>query len=169
MRLAALFKSVATLAVVRGSFKGWKAAALYGVALVCLAAWPELGATAAQRKQANVDTQGAYEIHIYHAMPGKLPALEARFRDTLSRLFAKHGLKVVGYWLAEDTSAADTTLSNTFIFVVAHSRREKAEATWDAIHADPEFQAVVKSEHVERLVERVDKAYMHSTDFSPTR
>jgi hypothetical protein len=171
MRFVAFLKSLATLTVVPGSFKNLKTAAtaLFSVALVCLAAGPVLSASAEQGNQASVDTSGVFEIHIYHAMPGKLPALEARFRDTLSKLFVRHGLKVVGYWVAEDTSAAPKTLSNTFIFVMAHPSLAKAEENWDAMHADPEFQAMVKSEQVDRLVEKIDKTYMHPTEFSPMK
>ena len=39
-----------------------------------------------------------YEYRVYEAMPGKLPALNARFREVTIRLFEKHGLKVVGFW-----------------------------------------------------------------------
>ena len=39
-----------------------------------------------------------YELRIYTAHPGKLPALTARFRDHTTRLFEKHGIKNVGYW-----------------------------------------------------------------------
>ena len=102
-------------------------------------------------------------------MPGKLPALEARFRDTLAKMFVKHGLNVVGYWVAEDTSAADKALSNTFIFVMAHPSLAKAKENWDAMHADPGFQEVVKSEQVDRLVEKIDKTYMRPTEFSPMK
>jgi hypothetical protein len=173
MKLAALLKGLATLAVVPGRFKNWKtdAKAFYRVILVCLAAGPVLTASAVQGKQTSVDTYEAFEIHIYHAMPGKLPALEARFRNTLSKLLPKHGLKVVGYWTTEDASAADKTktLTNSFVFMVAHPSRQKAAENWDAMHADPEFQALVKSEQVDRLVEKVDTTYMHSTDFSPMK
>ena len=39
-----------------------------------------------------------YELRIYTANPGKLPALIARFRDHTCTLFEKHGIKNVGYW-----------------------------------------------------------------------
>lgn len=172
MKLAAFLKGLATLvAVVRGRFGNWQTAAtvLYGLILVCLAAGPMLAASAAQGKHASVDPDGVFEIHIYHAVPGKLPALEARFRDTISRLLPKHGIKVVGYWVTDDGSADDQTLSKSLIFVVAHPTRENARENWEAIHADTEFQAVVKSEHVDRLVEKIDKTYMRATDFSPMK
>ncbi|MGC2768180.1 MAG: NIPSNAP family protein, partial [Candidatus Acidiferrum sp.] len=61
------------------------------------------------------DSNRVFELRVYHAVPGKVPALESRFRDTISKLLAKHDLKVVGYWVPEDAPAWD----NTFIFMLA--------------------------------------------------
>jgi hypothetical protein len=94
-----------------------------------------------------------------------LPALEQRFRDSTSKLLAKHDLKVVGYWVHEDDPASD----NTFIFMLAHASREEAKKNWDAMRTDPEFQETVKSEQTDKLVERVDSTYMLPTNFSPMK
>ena len=40
-----------------------------------------------------------YEMRTYHAAPGKLEALHARFRDHTLKLFEKHGITSVGYWV----------------------------------------------------------------------
>ena len=94
-----------------------------------------------------------------------LPALESRFRDTASKLLAKHDLKAVAYWIPEDAPAWD----NTFIYVLAHPSREEAKRNWDAMRVDPAFLEMVKSEQTDKLVEKVDVAYMHPTDFSPMK
>ena len=39
-----------------------------------------------------------HELRIYHAMPGRLPALIKRFETVTVRLFEKHGIKQIGYW-----------------------------------------------------------------------
>jgi hypothetical protein len=106
------------------------------------------------------DSNRVFELRIYHALPGKLPALESRFRDKTSKILDRHNLKVVGYWVAEDPSA------NSFIWIVADSSREEAKKNWDAFGADPEFQDVIKAEQAERLVEKVDVTNMRPTDFS---
>ena len=98
-------------------------------------------------------------------MPGKEPALEGRFRDTTSKLLAKHDLKVVGYWVPENAPAWD----NTFIFMLAHASMEEAKKNWAAFAADPGFQEVVKSEQAEKTVDEVDVTYMRPTDFSPMK
>jgi hypothetical protein len=104
-------------------------------------------------------------MHVYHTVPGKAPALESRFRDTTSKLLAKHDLKVVGYWVPEDAPGWD----NTFVDITAYPNREEGKKNWDAMMADPEFQAVIKSEQANKLVEKVDSTYMRPTDFSPMK
>ena len=37
-----------------------------------------------------------YELRIYTAMPGKMPALLTRFRDHTCEIFERHGMKNVG-------------------------------------------------------------------------
>ena len=110
--------------------------------------------------EVKADSNRVFELRIYHALPGKLPALESRFRDKTSKILDRHNLKVVGYWVAEDPSA------NSFIWIVAHSSRGEAKKNWDAFGADPEFQDVIKAEQAEKTVEKVDVTYMRPTDFS---
>jgi hypothetical protein len=106
-----------------------------------------------------------FELRVYHAVPGKMPGLESNFRDTWSKLLAKHDLKVVGYWVPEGTPAWD----NTFIYLVAHSSREEAKKNWDAMRADPATQEMIKSEQADKLVEKIDSTYMRPEDFSPMK
>jgi hypothetical protein len=115
--------------------------------------------------QVRADSNRVFELRVYHAVPGKLPALESRFRDTTSNLLAKHDLKVVGYWVPEDAQAWD----NTIVDITAYASREEANKNWDAMMADPEFQAVIKSEQANKLVDKIDSTYMRPTDFSPMK
>jgi hypothetical protein len=88
---------------------------------------------------------------------------DPRAGDTASKLLARHDLNAVGYWVPENAPAWD----NTFIYIWAHPSREEAKKNWAAMHADPGFQEMAKSEQTEKLVEKVDSTYMHPTDFSP--
>ena len=119
----------------------------------------------AHLNQVRADSNRVFELRVYRAVPGKLSALESRFRDTASKLLAKHDLKAVGYWLPDDAPASD----NTFIYILAHPSREDAKKNWDAMVADPAFQEMAKSEQAEKLVEKVDVTYMHPADFSPMK
>jgi NIPSNAP len=55
------------------------------------------------------------------------------------------------------------------MWIVAHGSQEEANKNWDAMMADPEFQAVIKSEQANKPVEKVDSTYMRPTDFSPVK
>ena len=169
MSLRAFLKSLGALPTVRWNFIGWKSkgTTVCGITLVSLAAGSLVTASVVQVSQVSADSNGVFELRIYHAVPGKMPALEARFRDMTSKLLAKHGLKVVGYWVAENATASDKSLNNTFVFMLAHPSREEAKTNWDGMRADPGFQEMVKSEQADKLVERIDSTYMHPTDFSP--
>jgi hypothetical protein len=135
------------------------------IALLCFAAGSLLTARLAHTNQVSADSNRVFELRVYHAVPGKVPALESRFRDTASKLLAKHDLKAVGYWVPDDAPASD----NTFIYILVHPSREEAKKNWEAMFADPAFQEMAKSEKSDKLVEKVDVTYMHPTDFSPMK
>ena len=74
-----------------------------------------------------------YELRTYTCFDGKLDALKARFRDNTIRIFKKHGIESVGYWVPEDERS-----KNTLIYILAHPSLEAAQKNWEAFHADPE-------------------------------
>ena len=143
-------------------FQGWT---LCGVALVSFGAGSLLTARLARPNEARADSNRVFELRVYHAVAGKMPALESRFRDKTSKLLAKHDLNVVGYWVSESAPPSN----DAFIWVLAHASREQAKRNWDAMRTDPEFQELVKSEQADKLVESADSTYMRPTDFSPLR
>jgi hypothetical protein len=108
-------------------FKGWQSTrwTVLGIALLSFVAGSLVTARLALVKQVRSDSDRAFELRVYHTVPGKEPALEARFRNTTSKLLAKHDLKVVGYWVPQYAPAWD----DTFIFMLAHSSMEEAKRT----------------------------------------
>jgi hypothetical protein len=152
----------------RWKFKGWKSKGwtVCAIALVSFAAGSLMTARVAQINQVRADSNRVFELRVYHAVPGKVPALESRFRDTASKLLAKHDLKAVGYWVTEGDAPA---FDNTFVYILVHPGREEAKKNWDAMRTDPGFQEVMKSEQANKLVEKVDFTFMRPTDFSPMK
>jgi hypothetical protein len=134
------------------------------IALVSFAAGSLITARLAQINQVRADSNRVFELRVYHAVPGRVPALESRFRDTASKLLAKHDLRAVGFWVPEDPA-----FDNTFVYILAHTSREDAKKNWDAMHADPGFQEMLKSEQADKTVEKIDSTFMHPTDFSPMK
>jgi hypothetical protein len=120
------------------------------------------GETTALAQNAN----RVYELRTYTAPEGKLPELQARFRNHTLRLFEKHGMKNHGYWVPQDAPLKD----NTLIYVISHDSREKAKASWSAFGADPEWQKVSKESQANgRILQGVVSVYMDPTDYSPMK
>jgi hypothetical protein len=106
-----------------------------------------------------------YELRIYTANPGKMGALLARFRDHTLRLFEKHGITNVGYWMNSIGGRSDELWYMLAFEDLAH--RERA---WAAFAADPEWQAARKeSEKDGALVHHLENRMMAPTDFSPLK
>ena len=75
----------------------------------------------ATTSKTSTDTR-CYEMRTYYAPPGKLDDLHARFRDHTMKLFKKHGIENVGYWVPVDNS------ENKLIFLLAYPSRNAREA-----------------------------------------
>jgi hypothetical protein len=105
-----------------------------------------------------------YELRVYHAAPGKLGELLARFREHTLILFEKHGMKSVAYWTPVD----EPQKSDTLIYILQHPSREAAATNWQSFRDDPEWKSVrEKSEANGKLAEKVDSTFLALTDFSP--
>ncbi len=103
-----------------------------------------------------------FEMRTYYAAPGKLDALHARFRDHTTKLFAKHGMTNIGYWVPIENP--DTKL----IYVLAYPSREARGTSWKEFLADPEWKAAAKASEADgKLVAKVESLFMTATDFSP--
>lgn len=138
------------------------ARSLFVLALVFVA-----GYVAGQFTHADLSAQGGgqkvFEMRTYYTHPGKLPDLQARFRNHTTKLFEKHGMTNIGYWVPQDEPAH----SNTLIYVIAHESREQAKKNWAAFGADPEWQKVRTASEVNgKIVEKVDAVFMDATDYS---
>ncbi len=104
-----------------------------------------------------------YELRVYEAMPGKLPALLARFETITGSFFVTHGITVVGYW---------TTLigpdSNALTYILAWSDLAERQQRWDAFQSDPAWQAAKRTtEQDGPLVARISSSILQPTAFSP--
>jgi hypothetical protein len=110
---------------------------------------------------ADKDTR-VFEMRTYHATPGKLDDLNARFRDHTVKLFAKHGITNLGYWVPIENT------DNLLIYVLAYPSREARETSWKEFQADDDWKrARAESEVNGKLVSKVDQIFLSATDFSP--
>ena len=105
-----------------------------------------------------------YELRIYEAMPGKLPALNTRFADITMGYFEKHGLKQIGYW----TESIGT--SGRLTYMLAFNDMAHRESAWASFIADPDrIKAFAETERDGLLVARIENKILRPTAYSPLK
>ncbi|MDP2284493.1 MAG: NIPSNAP family protein [Pseudohongiella sp.] len=104
-----------------------------------------------------------FELRTYKATPGNLEKLMARFRDHTMRIFEKHGMTNIGYWLPTD----EIERQDTLIYLLKHDSMEAATASWRAFSQDPEWRQVNEDSNRDgAILDSVVRKYMTATDFS---
>ena len=106
-----------------------------------------------------------YELRIYQAMPGRLPALVSRFQNRTLALWEKHGIRQAGFW---------TTLvgesSQQLTYLLAWNSLAEREQRWSAFLADPEWIATAaETEKDGPLVRNISNSLLAPTEFSSVR
>ncbi len=112
------------------------------------------------------DADTVYELRLYECQPGKLPDLLARFRDHTCKLFEKHGMTNIGYWVpTKPEDGSETTL----IYLLKHASRDAAKASFAAFAQDPDWQAARQASEANGKILRQspESIFLKSTDYSP--
>jgi hypothetical protein len=104
-----------------------------------------------------------YEMRVYYAPEGKLDTLHARFRDHTMKLFEKHGIKNVGYFVPEGENP-----EHKLVYFIAHASKEARDKSFKEFGADPEWQKAAKeSEKNGKIVSKIESVLLNTTDYSP--
>ena len=110
-----------------------------------------------------------FEMRVYTTQPGKLAALDARFREHTVGLFAKHGMTNLPYFhLDEGQPGAE----NTLLYFLAHGSPEAQAASFQAFRSDPAWIAArAASEKDGKLLleNGVASTLLEATDYSPLK
>ena len=101
-----------------------------------------------------------FELRTYTTAEGKLPNLLARFRDHTMRIFERHNMENVAYWVPKDTP-------NTLIYIISHASSQAATENWQGFRGDSEWPGVAEASGVGRV--QVESVFMDATDFSPMK
>ena len=105
-----------------------------------------------------------YELRIYVANEGRFQHLIKRFREHTNRIFKKHGLEAVGYWIPTEGTARER---RRFVYILKHPSRYAAYKNWNAFFNDREWDTVVdKPEFRGLLAERPTSMFMTANDYS---
>lgn len=105
-----------------------------------------------------------YELRIYTAEKGKLDALHARFRDHTLKLFEKHGMKNIGYWVPVKND------ENKLYYIIAHKDKAARDESFKKFGADPDWQSALKESHKDGSLTTKDGIqyfFLTTTDYSP--
>ncbi len=104
-----------------------------------------------------------FELRIYYCHPGRLDALIERFQNHTTRIFEKHGMENIGYWLPTKND------QNALYYILAYPSKEARDKSWAAFGADPEWKEVAaKSEVSGKIVQSVTSVYMNPSDILPS-
>ena len=110
---------------------------------------------------ADKDTR-VFEMRTYTAEAGQLDDLNARFREHTLKLFEKHGITNLGYWMPIENT------ENKLIYVLSYPSREARENSWKAFSSDPDWIKVRNASREKgKLVAKVEAVFLTATDYSP--
>jgi hypothetical protein len=148
--------SQAPIAFVRRSVLTTLAALAAGVLMTVSASAQQPPAPAATAPSSG----RVFELRTYYCHPGRLEALQKRFREHTTQIFKKHGMENVGYWVPTDKP-------DVLIYILAHASKAAADASWAAFRSDPEWDTVKKASEADGpIVQRVESVFMTPTDYS---
>ena len=105
-----------------------------------------------------------YELRIYQASEGRFQHLIKRFREHTDRIFKKHGLKALGYWIPTDGSVKKR---RKFVYLLQHPSRYEAYRNWTNFFNDKEWERVMdKPEFQGLLSEKPTSIFLSLNDYS---
>jgi hypothetical protein len=109
-----------------------------------------------------------YEMRIYTASPGKLEALNTRFKNHTLGLFTRHGMTNVLY---AEPLPGQPGAGDTLIYFLAYPDRDRATEAWKAFQADPEWQKVRNDSQADgvKLAAGVKSIFLKPAIFSPMK
>ena len=103
-----------------------------------------------------------YELRSYEVVPGRMPAMHARFQNHTIGIFRKHGIEVVGFW--------DVVIgtSNVLHYILRFDDLGHRERAWATFLTDPDWLRVrAESEKDGPIVARIRTEIWRPTPYSP--
>lgn len=97
-----------------------------------------------------------YELRVYHCHEGRRDALIARFQNHTTKIFEKHHMENVAYWLPTSPD-----MKNDLIYMLSYPSMEAREVSWKAFMADPEWQKVAEESQLDgKIVASVESKFL---------
>ncbi len=106
-----------------------------------------------------------YELRAYRCVPGRLPALLARFENTTLAIWKRHGIRQAGFW----TTVIGES-NQELLYMLAWESLAERERVWNGFMADPEWvQKRAESERDGPIVANIRSEILAPTAFSTVR
>lgn len=114
----------------------------------------------------NAASPGVFEERIYRGKDSRtFAAVNRRFNDHTTRIFANHGIIPVGFWTVE--IGADQP---SLYYLVRFDDLSEYNPKWNAFRSDPEWQHVrAESEKDGNIILRIASTILTPTPFSPMK
>ena len=125
-----------------------------------------------QFKPEHVGEPRVFELRTYACPdPSRHAALLRRFRDHTIKLFEKHGMHNIVYWVPDEEPEAQQRL----VYLLAHKSREAAKESFAGFRADPEWLAAKKASEeaaggsLTVKENGIVSEFLKATEYSPLR
>jgi len=106
-----------------------------------------------------------YEIRVYRALPGRLPALLKRFETITLKIWEKHGIRQAGFFT---TLVGESNQELTYL--LAWESMAERETKWNAFQADPEWiSGRAETEKNGQIVASITNTILQPTSFSSVK
>jgi hypothetical protein len=106
--------------------------------------------------------QMIYELRVYTALPGRLPALLSRFEKVTLGFWETYGIRQAGFF-----TTAIGPHSNDLSYLLAWESLAEREQKWNAFQADPDWIAARKASEADgQIVANIASSILTPTKFS---
>ena len=105
-----------------------------------------------------------YELRIYAASERRHGHLIKRFREHTDRIFRRHGMQPVGYWIPIDGTARQ---KRRLVYILKHASRYAAYRSWNNFSTDGEWERVIEMPEFKGLLsDKPIRIFLTENDYS---
>ncbi|AFL83033.1 hypothetical protein Belba_0370 [Belliella baltica DSM 15883] len=107
-----------------------------------------------------------FELRTYHLHPGKVEAINARFRDYTRELFSRYDMTNVMYWYTVEKDGSQPKL----VYLLAHKNEKRAQYAFSRFAEDADWNKIRDASEMDGpIVKKVDSKYLKALSFSPMK